>query len=291
MSDYRYLPDLNFYGSNQMSVAYVDQDGFTEFRHVHLEVRNTQDPTLFSGNIQVGSEEDHIYRGTVWALDFDGLAENAFQEGANIKSDQANLEDGELNGENADALDALVSVSRGLVNHLTNVSPEEDASTEMGHFDDTDADLVVWKPFTGEGNNEWTPTSNRFGRAHKAMRLNSGSDAIELEASHFESSNDVSTPFTLSFWFTSDTADNHLKTLMTNGIEGGGRLDAVLQEDSLTLKLDSSVYRIPVRDHSWNHFVMVVAPSEGAKKVYMNGKKSSWTMKVPCLCWGQPTST
>ena len=105
------------------------------------------------------------------------------------------------------------------------------------------------------------------------MRLNSGSDAIELEASHFESSNDVSTPFTLSFWFTSDTADNHLKTLMTNGIEGGGRLDAVLQEDSLTLKLDSSVYRIPVRDHSWNHFVMVVAPSEGAKKVYMNGEE------------------
>ena len=57
LSDYRYLPDLNFYGSNQMSVAYVDQDGFTEFRHVHLEVRNTQDPTLFSGNIQVGSEK------------------------------------------------------------------------------------------------------------------------------------------------------------------------------------------------------------------------------------------
>ena len=148
-----------------MSVAYEDQDGFTEFRHVHLQVNNTQDPTLFSGNLQVGSEEDHTFEGTVWALDFDGLAENSFQEGADIKSDQANLEEGELADESADTFDSLISVSRGVVNQVTNLSAEEDPSTEMGYFDETDASLVEWKPFTSGGSDDWTPTSNRFGRA------------------------------------------------------------------------------------------------------------------------------
>ena len=97
---------------------------------------NTQDPALFSGNIQVGSEED-IYRGTV-GRSFDGWPKmHSRRDQHQVR--RGNLEDRELNRDNADALDALVP-SPADRQSIDQRLPEEDASTEMGHFDDTDAD-------------------------------------------------------------------------------------------------------------------------------------------------------
>ncbi len=285
---WRYVPDWNYFGTDHFSLAFVDAEGYTEFRHFSTEILNTDDEPMLGGNTILVNEEDHYSRGKVYMLDFDGLPEAAFMEASEVESmeriNEAVFRDttGTIT---APDFDNIVWTSKGKLGHLTNLDSEEDPGGDRGFFY-TDG-LTFWAPLDGfltdtvsnaevtsnpPGASDWS--SNRFGEAGKALRTEGAPLTLAIPGDQLGSP-DAPRSLSLSLWFTLESAlntDGVLLSNVTDGMAVEGQLEVSASGTELMLNAAGESHTIKAYNHSWNHLVLTFEAFDSTLVAYINGE-------------------
>ena len=283
-NSWRYIPDFNYSGSNRFSIAVEDQEGYVEFRHFDVEVQNTEDATMFGGNLAVASEEDLYSRGNIYALDFDGLQENAFEEIADLKAVSLVAPNAEDDSDgNVQVMEETTWLTKGELNYLENFEDQDDPSNHRGFF--YTEGMTFWAPLDNHltdtiSNNvvaETSPlwSSDRFGNTHAALRLNESTPLIIIPGDQLSVDGDPRS-LSFSFWFTLESSLNDGHTLFSNAGENvaADEVFEIIKEDQLLeIHSGSEIHQLKVHDHSWNHIVVTFDKFDSTLTGFMNGEK------------------
>ena len=286
-NSWRYVPDWNYHGTDRFSLSFVDAEGYTEVRHFQTEILNTDDEPFVSTDVIAVQREDHYAYGSVYALDFDGLSENPFEEATHVISIEQMMEDQSQDSTGtvqSPQIEGAVWTSRGTLNHITNFAEDEDPGGERGFF--YTEGMTLWAPLDGQltdtltntnlatqpaNASDWT--SNRFGQADKALRTEDAPGILLLPAEQL-SSPDEPRPLAISLWFTLEESLNNDSILLSNvseNISPESQLEISCQGEMLTVNAAGVEHSIKANGHSWNHLVLTFDNLDSNLTGYING--------------------